>query len=322
MANIKYQITLSIIIVNWNTSDLLQQSLRSFLSSPPPCSLEVIVVDNNSTDDSVVQVKKNFPTVKIICNQENLGFAKANNLAIEQAQGKYILLLNSDTILESPQTLCKMIDFMNKHPETGACGCKLVFPDGSHQVGDAGFKPTPTSIMNYALLLSRIFPHQFKSVFLNSEKIRGVKHVDWISGADFMVRSEILPEVGLLSEENFMFAEDIEWGCRIKSYGYEVAYLADIKIIHLQGASSRKKTNFNFSVLWLENLRLLFKRFNRGCPIIYFDFFMTLSFILRSVLYYSQFLAFRKDESLQRAKKMTHFCKHTLLNFGKPVHSK
>ena len=174
---------------------------------------EIIVVDNASTDDSVTMVQNHFPKISLIQNSSNLGFAKANNQALQLARGEYILLLNSNTLIPDTPIFKQWTDFMDRHPNAGASGCMLVFPDGRHQIGDAGFRPTLYTVFNHSLFISR-FPSDMKGLFVSYIK-PGVLQVDWVSGAAFLVRKSILRQVGLMDEVFFMYAEDMEWGCRI-----------------------------------------------------------------------------------------------------------
>jgi len=310
-------IKLSIIIISWNTVNLLEQCLVSVFACNIPAQTEIIVADNNSSDKSVAMVREKFPEVKLIVNSENLGFAKANNRVILQSKGEYILLLNSDTIICDDQVIANMIDYMDTHEEVGACGCQLIFPDGKHQVGDAGFKPTPAALLHNTFFTSKLFSHRCKSFFLNYDKYQCPIEVDWISGADFFIRSNIIPEVGLLNEETFMFAEDIEWGCRIREYGYKVVYLADNKIIHLQGASSKKQKEKNFSTLWLDNLKWLFLKYNPHFSPLLFDLCMSISFFVRWFVYFLFGQINGDQEKKIKSNQMARYFKYSLSNlFG------
>lgn len=156
--DVRKALKLSVIVVNWNTGTLVGHCLDSLFSQDLPAAFEVIVVDNASSDCSVEMVRQRFPQVRLMVNQENLGFTRANNRAIERTSGEYVLLLNPDTIILGNHTVMDWLSFMDEHRDAGASGCKLVFPDGSHQVGDAGFRPTLGSVASYALFLSRMSP--------------------------------------------------------------------------------------------------------------------------------------------------------------------
>jgi len=309
---------LSIIIVNWNTAELLRQCLNSFIKENICLPFEVIIVDNASSDGSVKMIKNEFPDVYLINNTSNLGFARANNQAIRIAKGEYILLLNSDTIILNRLIFKHMADLMDLNPDAGVCGCRLIFPNGNHQVGDAGFKPSVQTVFNHAFFLSMFFPLSFNGLFLSYRKLSGIVEVDWISGAAFMVRRSILPDVGLLSEKTFMFAEDIEWGCRIRHYGYRILYMADLEIVHLQGASSKKQKNrHRFALLWLKNLRELYRSYNRAHPMVIYDLLFSIAFFLRCFVYVLLFHKTGQHIFKEKFRKMYAYLKYTLKNFGK-----
>ena len=281
---------LSVIIVNWNSIELLKPCLVSLFEKNTSFDFEVIIVDNASKDSSVEVLKKEFPLVHLIESDINMGFTRANNVAIRKAKGKYILLLNPDTIIIDVNILKKWTDFMDSNPDVGASGCKLIYEDGRHQVGDAGYMPVINTVFNFSLFLSKLKPDRVKGIFLNYNKLSKPIEVDWISGAGFLVRKEILETVGLMDEGIFMYADDIEWGCRIRKYGYRVVYLPHMKIVHLQGGSAKKQKEISeFSFLWLKNIRLLFKYYNKNQPIVLYDLLISIGFLLRAVLYFCFF---------------------------------
>ncbi|MCF6093269.1 glycosyltransferase family 2 protein [Microaerobacter geothermalis] len=233
---------LSILIVNYNTCNLTLQALRSVFDSRTDYQFEVIVIDNNSTDDSVEMIEREFPKVKLIQNRENVGFSKANNQGIKIADGRYILLLNSDTVIQK-DTLDMMLKFMDNHPHIGASGCKVVLPDGSLDKACRRGFPTPSASFYYAFGIARLFPHvprfnQYQLTYLDPDKDYPV---DCLVGAFMLVRREAIEQVGLLDEEFFMYGEDIDWCYRIKQAGWDIYYYPYTSIVHYKGASSRRK---------------------------------------------------------------------------------
>jgi GT2 family glycosyltransferase len=220
---------LSISIINWNTRDLLASCLESVEQNHNGLNVEVIVVDNASTDGSQEMVQKQFPNVLLVQNQENLGFARANNLAIEQSRGRYIMLLNSDTLLQ-PGSLHVMVSFMDSHPEVGIVGAELLNIDGSLQPSWSRF---PT-------ILSEVLGVNFRS------RKRYVSHnstlayqVDWVGGACLLIRHTAMNQVGLLDERYFMYSEELDWCYRAKQLGWLICYLPGAKVVHIGGQSSR-----------------------------------------------------------------------------------
>ncbi len=230
----------SIIVVSYNTCELTLRALRSIEQSQTDFRVETIVVDNHSNDASVSTIQAQFPQVGLIRNAANLGFAKANNLGIRQAGGRYILLLNSDTVLQK-DTLDVMLRFMDGHPRVGASGCKVVLPDGSLDKSCRRGFPTPSAAFYYAFGFSRLFPNRprFNQYQLGHLDPDREYPVDCLVGAFMLVRREAVEQAGLLDEDFFMYGEDIDWCYRIKQAGWEIYYYPRTSIVHHKGASSR-----------------------------------------------------------------------------------
>lgn len=233
---------LSIVIVNYNTKQLTIDAIQSVLRSKTSYSYEILLVDNNSNDGSVDAFRQVIPQISVIENKENVGFAKANNQAIKIAQGRYILLLNSDTIVQE-ETLQAMLDFMEDHPKVGASGCKVVLPDGSLDKACRRGFPTPAASFYHFSGLAKLFPdnprfNKYQLGHLDPDKDYPV---DCLVGAFMLLRREVIDQVGLLDETFFMYGEDIDWCYRIKEAGWEIHYYPYTSIIHYKGASSRRK---------------------------------------------------------------------------------
>jgi GT2 family glycosyltransferase len=239
----KSSIDVCIIIVSFNTKELLRLCLTSvFASTLGDYKVETIVVDNGSEDGSPQMVSHDFPHVTLIQNTENLGFSAANNLGIRKSEGRYILLLNSDTEVQK-KTLSVMISFMDSHPEFGAGTCKLELPD--RRIDPAchrGF-PTPWAAFTYFSGLEKIFPHSalFSQYHLGFEDFTKVHPIDCPSGAFFLVRKEVVSDVGLLDEEYFMYGEDIDWAYRMKEEGYTIGFNPDVITLHRKKQSGRNQ---------------------------------------------------------------------------------
>ncbi len=229
---------LSIVITSYNTSDYLAKCLSSIFASTDIEDFEVFVVDNDSKDDSVEMVARDFPKVHLIANDANLGFAKANNRALSETQGRYVLLLNPDTELR-PTTLAEMVSVMDARPDVGLAGLKLLRQDGEMDVACRRGFPTPFNSLTKFLRLDRIFPKSriFGGYNLSYKDPDGDYEVDSIVGAFMFLRREVLHEVGLLDENYFMFGEDIDWCYRIKRSDWKVLYLGSKEILHVKGAS-------------------------------------------------------------------------------------
>lgn len=233
---------LSIVIVNYNTCQLTCSTIQSVYESITTFTYEIFVVDNNSTDGSDERISTLFPEVTLLKNLENVGFAKANNQAIRAAKGRYILLLNSDTLIQS-DTLQVMLEFMEEHQDVGASGCKVVLPNGKlDRACRRGF-PTPSASFYYLIGLSRLYPEnpRYNQYHLTHLDENLSYPVDCLVGAFMMVRRQTIDQVGLLDEEYFMYGEDVDWCYRIKTNGWKIIYYPHTSIIHLKGGSSRKK---------------------------------------------------------------------------------
>jgi N-acetylglucosaminyl-diphospho-decaprenol L-rhamnosyltransferase len=305
---------LSIIIVAWNICDVLRNCLKSLLRESLEVSNEVIVFDNGSSDGTPDMVAAEFPSVMLMRNNENLGFAKGNNQAIKFARGEYILLLNSDTVIIDPGVFTPWVAFMDAHPEAGISGCRLLFPDRTHQVGDAGYRPSPATLINHVFFLTRLYPRVFKGFFVSSLGSNEEVEVDWICGADLLVRRSILSQVGLLDEKIFIYAEDVEWGCRIRSFGHKAFYLPNLRIVHLQGATTGKYPE-TFSGMDLRNLRELYLLLNPGRSTVFYDLMMSLGFLMRFLLY-ALMLWRPADYRAARVSRMYRYFRLSLARLG------
>ena len=234
---------LSIVIVNWNSGDLLIKCLQSIAMYVTRYSYEVLLVDNASTDNSLELINENFPELTVLVSKNNIGFSAGNNLALSQCSGKYVLLLNPDTVLIE-DVIGKLIDFMNLNPSVGAIGPKLLNSDGTNQTSTAGSFPFLSNVVKEVFGLSKLFPHSqiTKGIYLRSEPSSPLE-VDWISGACLLVRNNIIQQIGGLDEKFFLYFEDQEWCNRIKKAEYSIFFYPDAKIIHLGNMSISKMTS-------------------------------------------------------------------------------
>jgi hypothetical protein len=239
---------LSIVVLNYNTRKVTLQTLQSIKNSDlKGLNIEVILVDNGSSDDSITHLKAYKKTslpfqYKLIELQENLGFAAGNNVGIRQAQGKYILLLNSDVILR-PDTLKKQFTFMEESPQFAVSTCKLLLSSGKLDPASHRSFPTPWASFTYFSKLSRIFPRSktFNQYHQGWKDFDKTHTVDVISGAFFFARREVFDKVGLFDEGFFMYAEDIDLCLRIQEAGIAIAYYPQAQAIHLKGSSGRNR---------------------------------------------------------------------------------
>jgi len=233
---------LSVIILNYNTRDLLRDCLHSVLGSQGLTALEVIVVDNCSHDQSAEMVEREFADVQLIRSPRNGGFAFGNNLGLRVAQGRYLLLLNPDTAVP-PDALATMVNFMDAHPQAGVCGPRLVRADGSLDMACRRSFPTPEVSFYRIVGLSKLFPNsrRFASYNLTYLDEHELAEVDSVVGACMMVRREAMEQAGLLDETFFMYGEDLDWAYRIKQRGWSVYYNPAATVLHYKRESARQR---------------------------------------------------------------------------------
>ncbi len=229
----------SIIIVNWNTRDLLAKCLRCVEATIHKVSYDVYVVDNASSDGSQDMVRQDFPSVKLIANTDNVGFARANNQAMRVCEGRYVLLLNSDAFVKEG-TIDRMVAFMDAHPDAGMVGCKLLYEDESLQRSCAIF-PTLATEFYIAVGLDKIFPNSkiFGKYLMTDWNYDDTRVVDVIMGAFMLARADVIQKVGLMDEAFFMYSEEVDWCYRFKEAGWKVYFSPDAEAIHIWGGSSK-----------------------------------------------------------------------------------
>lgn len=223
---------LSIIIVNYNTKDLLKKCLRSVFESKTQFQFEVFVSDNGSSDSSLEMIKREFPQVQLIENKKNLGFSKANNVALMQAQGQFLLLLNSDTEV-APDALDLSVKYMDSHQQVGVMGGKVLLPDGTLDKACRRRFPNPKN----AFL--RLFGFKKFSDYNLEGSLDQEAEVDSVMGAYLMVRKSIADQIGFLDEVFFMYGEDLDWCWRVKKAGYKVVYYPRAQIVHFKYGSAQ-----------------------------------------------------------------------------------
>ena len=298
---------LSVIVVNYNVKFFLEQCLRSVLKSGNEIDMEIFVVDNNSVDGSVSMLKEKFPSVKVIANKDNKGFSTANNQAIKLSKGKYVLLLNPDTVVEH-DTFKKVIEFMNLHPDAGGLGVKMIDGKGNFLPESKRGLPSPLVAFYKIFGLARLFPKskifgKYHLSYLDKEKIN---KVDILSGAFMLLRKETINKIGLLDESFFMYGEDIDLSYRITEAGYNNYYFPETRIIHYKGEST-KKSSINY-VFTFYNAMLIFakKHFSQKNAKLF-------SFLIHLAIYFRASLAIF---SRFFHKAFPPFCDAALLYFG------
>ncbi|MGL4606156.1 MAG: glycosyltransferase family 2 protein [Eubacteriaceae bacterium] len=253
---------ISIIIVNYKTLELTSNCIDSVLKSrTKDLQYEIILVDNNSNDGSVQKISDRFPEIKIIINEKNLGFSKANNLGIKASKGDYILLLNSDTIVDL-DTLTLSFDFIKKHKHIGALGCKILLPNGSLDSACKRSFPTPLNGIYHSLHLDDAFPESVRFGEYNLTYIDENKtcSIDCVMGAFMMVPRRVIDIVGMLDEDFFMYGEDVDWCYRIKNAGYQIMYYPDTRIFHHKKASGIGKRNPKVIAAFYDSMIIFYRK--------------------------------------------------------------
>ena len=250
---------LSVIIVNYKVKHYLEQCLRSVAEASRGIAVEVIVVDNASGDGSVEYLRERFPDVTIIASEENLGFARANNLAIRNSHGQYVLLLNPDTIV-AEETFSDFISFMDSTPDAGGCGAYMLHTDGSFAPESRRGLPTPFVAFCKMSGLASLFPKsrtlgRYYMRYLNENE---VNRIEIMSGAFMFLRRDALDKAGLLDEDFFMYGEDIDLSYRILKAGYNNYFLPS-RILHYKGEST-VKSSYRYVHTFYRAMELFFNK--------------------------------------------------------------
>lgn len=260
--------TLSIIIVNWNTRDILLDCLESIAAHPPSRPYDIWVVDNASNDGSVTAVRARYPHVQLIENAANRGFAAANNQAIHASHGDYLLLLNSDTLVREG-ALERLALFLDAHPRVGIAGACLLNADGTLQPSWAAFPSLWSELLGRNMRVCRPYRTNDGST---------AYAVDWVGGAALLIRRTTVEQIGDLDEGYFMYSEETDWCFRARQAGWDVCYLPDALIVHLGGQSSRKASIRMKVQLYRSKLRFYTKHYGRFHGYV-------LSIVLRTAFY-------------------------------------
>ncbi|MBN2090157.1 glycosyltransferase [candidate division KSB1 bacterium] len=274
---------LSVIIVNYNVKHFLEQALLSIQKAIQGIDTEIIVVDNASQDGSVAMLRQKFPTVKLILNTKNIGFAAANNFAIKQIQGKYVVFINPDTVVQE-DTFRILISFFENHADAGMVGCKILNPDGTLQLACRRSFPTAWVALSRLTGLSKLFPGsrffgRYNLTYLDPNKIYPVEA---ISGSFMMARNDVLQQVGYFDETWFMYGEDLDLCYRFGEAGWKIYYVPTTKIIHFKGESS-KQSEFDTIRLFYQAMRLFVAKYYKSY---FFQFLLEVGILLRAGLHY------------------------------------
>lgn len=254
----------SVVVVNWNTREMLKNCLQSVISETQLVSKEVIVIDNGSTDGSRELCRDQFPKVMLIENSTNIGFARAVNQGFERAKGEYILMLNSDTIILN-KAIEKSIAFADSRPDVGLIGCRLLNPNRTFQ--DSCFRfPNLLGLFLSGIYMSQLFKNSY---LLNWDRYgyrcwTTVQEVDCVMGSYMLIRVSVLKDIGLLDTDYFMYGEETDYCFRVKKAGWKVMYYPGAEIVHVRGGTSRDWAGQAWAYQACQRGQLLFlcKRWN------------------------------------------------------------
>jgi len=311
-------VDVSIIVVAWNVRDLLYNCLKSAYDQTKGIDFEVIYVDNGSTDSSIEMLTKKFPGITIIQNQKNEGFIKANNQGIKVAKGRYVLLLNSDTIVLD-NAIGKIVKFADAHLEAGVVGCKVLNPDKSIQRTCLMY-PSVANLFLFATCLYKVFPRSklFGREHMTWWNYDDVREVEAVCGCFSLVRKEAIDQVGLMDPTYFTYCDEADWCYRFSQSGWKILFTPEPKIIHY-GGQNTKHMAAKFR-LQLSGSTLIFMKLHRNRLMFPFARFLTALFFFLRVPYWFSMALLHKNErnkSMQTAKAYLVGGFHCLANWKK-----
>ncbi len=307
---------LSIIIVNWNVKEDLVNCLQSIQKNPASEPFEIIVVDNASTDDTVEAVRMNFPDVIVIANDKNRGFAAANNQGIKRAVGKYIFLLNPDTIVH-PDSLDILVKFMDENSDVGACGPQLLNKDGTIQPSARRFPTFRGALYRHTVFrFLHIFKKEYKRWLMKDFDHNTQKEVDQLMGSALLIRKAVIDSIGLMDENFFLYYEEVDLCYRIKQAGWRIVFMPEAVITHLGGRSSgqipvRKR------IMMLTSLLKFFRKHRGKSTTTVFNCLFKPAIILRNIcdaaaaiaVYVYGLIAMNKDKRRKSVEKISNSLK-------------
>ena len=313
------QPVISAIIVSWNTRKLTLDCVDSLVNTLLALATEIIVVDNASSDDTVEQLRARHPQVKLIANQENLGFARANNLGMTVCTGQYVALINSDVVVPR-DCLEKIVQFMDRHPDIGMLGPKMILRDGS--IGVSVYKsPTVWKWFCNALGLSVAFKNSdtFANFELSNFDYTKTQDVEVLTGWFWVVRSSALQKVGVLDDQFFMYGEDLDWPKRFRDAGWRVTYYAEAQAVHYCGASSDRAPVRFYVEMNRANLQY-FRKHHKPLAVAGFWLAMMLQHVVRVLGYGAVYLSKKKDRATVAHKiKRSWICLQWLFGLKQEV---
>ncbi|OHD13616.1 MAG: hypothetical protein A2Z96_06945 [Spirochaetes bacterium GWB1_48_6] len=286
-------IDLSIVIVSTNIEDLLRKCLRSIAPAIKGLNAETIVVDNASSDRTPEMVAKEFPWVKLIRKYKNHGFGQNNNYGMKMAKGRYILLLNSDTLILGNKIFREMVSWMDEHPKVGVSTCALLNSDKVTLQGSGGFFPTLPKVFAWMtfiddipgidILIKPYHPlHGWSPLYTGESYFKKPHRQDWVTGAYFMMRKSAMNEAGLFDEDFFLYVEEAELSYRFVKKGWEVWYLPEWKIIHYGSVTIGSERAMVYE---LQNIKLFYKKHYPKWQLPILTFILKFGAVLRMIVF-------------------------------------
>lgn len=271
----------SVIVVTYNNEQTIEGCSRPILAQPFDFSIEVIVVDNASSDGTVALINREFPEVRLIQNKENIGLAKAINRGIKASRGMYVLMLNPDTVVRK-NALKKLVKFADSDPRIGIVGPRLLFPDGSVQKEAQRF-PTLWPMIFWLFRLHRIPPFfdlpPLRGFLLRNFDYEKTQEAEHLMGAALLIRQEVFRQIGLLDENFWLWFEETDLEKRAKDAGWRVVYYPEAEVVHLVGESTRKMNPFKLRYIWNKSLRYYFQKHRPHWEQIVLEPFFWLSYL-------------------------------------------
>jgi N-acetylglucosaminyl-diphospho-decaprenol L-rhamnosyltransferase len=291
---------LSVIVVNWNVRDLLRACLRSVLDDWPD-DVEVVVVDNASRDGSVEMVRREFPDVRLIANADNVGFGAANNQALAESEGRYVLFLNPDTEIR-PGAIRRLLAFIDQRPQVACVGPKLLNPDGSTQPSRRSFPSVATAFVESTVLQRRLGGLKAVSRFYRGGQPEDEpQRVDWLVGACLLMRRAALDEVGPFDERFFMYSEEMDLCYRLRRAGWEVWYVPEAQVVHHEAASSSQDV-FRRNVNFHESRYRFFRKHHGAAPALALRWFVFGTFLFQMAEEAAKFLLQPSKRPMRRER--------------------
>ena len=249
---------ISVVIVSWNTRELLAQCLESVYAGQPAAALEVWVVDNGSSDGSRELIRQRFPLTQLVANDSNLGFARANNQALAQISSPFALLLNSDVVLPS-NAMAKLLGCLSEQPSAAAAGPLYLNTDGTFQASYGNFPTLATELLLLAGLARWLLGPDYPSQSVANGHLP--RPVDWVPGACLLVRMEAMQKVGLLDEGYFFYSEEVDWCYRLRQQGWQVLFVPTVAVTHHLSQSARQSSEARLRNLYAGKLRFFSKHY-------------------------------------------------------------